>query len=664
MENILTGEVRSCEEAFLLAAVGQEAVVREADDHDQQEAIRLPRVIPDERELAIDKIPMALRSEASMRVAVEKNRWISRLKRHGVKRFRPGVDLSLAIKEVERDFGAKCPYTEDTLYKTWLWFRSHGDDPRSVLPNFRFRGAPGVSRLDERVEAFIETALKYAADPKAGRLQPSKVHQAVVSKVNQANLMLLQSQRLEGNATTPAPPVELLKAPSVPTITRRFREAFAAYDVAKRNYGKARADRLYRENGARIRGDSPLDVVAYDDTDTCVFAVNEVTGLPWGRCWLTIGVDESTRVAMGKSLSEHPRCTWSALSAVLDGIYPKDPRREDLVDCVDKWEPYGHHGIVLLDNASYNHAIALEASLLDLGCEIEYSRPRKPTDKPDIEHFNHILKSDFVRNLSGWSGPKEDREMLDEGIGTAVMTAGEFHRALTRWIVDQYMNKPGGKDGKSPRQRWLESFALGAPLMPQRLPSIELARTVKDELTLRDSGGLLRLGLRYQSEELKEIRRRLGCNAKVVIRYPKNHVMYLYVQDPVTTHYVQVPCIEDDRFIAGLTDHAQRLILKRCLHMKYTSPSLAKMVLAREALVADTKKLSHSKKLIERKQAQVAFASGLGEPESNPKKGTATQAVLSSTVIVSALEAEIDELDAIDLTSTPEMRVFIHGQEV
>jgi putative transposase len=648
LQDIGSGEVRCCEPAFLEMALDQgTAVVVEASV--LQAAALKPVHLRDDEQRILDSIPLALRGAAAVKVMLKKSRWINRLKAHGVKQFRPSPDLAMAVRDVEHQTKETCPYGMDTLYDAARKLRRYGDDPRVVLPHFHLRGGPGKSRLEPEVETVIHNALIAAAKPEAGRLQASRVHEAVTAQIIQINRTR---------------PDDELCFPSVPTITRRFSEHFTAYEVCVRNYGKKRADRLYRQAGVRIRAERPLDVVQYDDTDTAVFLVDDRTGLPWGRCWLTPGVDEYTSAVLGISMSERHRSSESAIEAVISGIFAKDHTRPEYALCKGKWEWYGHHGIVVLDNASYNTGVEAEASIIEFGCEVQFARPHHPQDKSDIEHFNARLAAEFIANQPGWAGPKEDRELLDRGLGSAVMTLDQFTQRLTSWIVDDYSNKPCGKLGKTPREAWNEAFALLPPMLPRRMPTQELMGTILRPLSFRDSGGLLRMGLRYQSGELEVLQKRLGRRATVTTRYSPRTLEYLYVLDPLTRNYLKVPCIEDPRYIAGLTNYQQSLIRKKAAKMKYRSPSLEQMYEARQALVVDTVQLAKSKKLRDRKNAFLLRSAGIGgdnKPGGTDASNGRTDGSAGETVVMTELEAMVLELDQVQLDDDMEMEVVNLG---
>ena len=643
LTDVASTESRLCRWPSLRAAMDNGIILLAEED-----AIEVAQLTPvhlrsDEQAL-IEGIPVPFRTERALGVMLAKRKWLKALERHGVVNFNPTLRLRAIIKDVEHELREKCPFGVDTLYQAARKLRSNEGDHRSLLPEFHLRGGAGGRRLDPEVERIINKALEQSADPTSGKLRAVKVHNAVNSMIQQYNVEIALPQKPAAETKKHA-----LDVPSLPTVTRRFNDRFTPYAICVRNEGKKRADQKFREAGARIRVDQALDIVHYDDTDTAIFLVDPTTGLPWGRCWLTAGVDERTSAVLGYSLSERPRSSESAFEAVVHGIYPKDPSSPDFSLCRGKWEWYGQHGIVNLDNASYNATLQLQASVLEFDAEIAFSRPHHPTDKPDIEHFNHRLKSEFIQDLPGWVGPKEDRELLDVGLGSAAMSLDDFRKRLIAWIVDEYSNKPCGWEGKTPREAWREQFTDTTPLLPRRRPSQELMGTIFQELTFRDSGGLLRMRLRYQSPQLEELRKRLGARATVWTRYVPSNLSYLYVLDPLSKNYLRVPCIEDIRYVQGLTNYQQSLILKKARLMKLRSPGLVQMYEARQALVTDTKDLLKSKKMRNRKLGYLVEKSGLDVPNGDIQDvadvRSTTRLVVNATVTaVEDMVADVDEV--------------------
>lgn len=640
LEDVSTSECKTCEMSQLQAALRDGTIVR-AERDDAVQALLVPVQLRNSDQNLIDSIPAAFRSDEAVAVMLNKMKWVRELERYGVKNFNPSTFLQAAIKDIEHKLGISCPYKQDALYLAFRTLRKNDNDPRCLMPKFHLRGGPGGRRVDPCVDKMIEFALNGAARPASGMLRPVKVHRDVVEMVRRHN----------------ASAVEKVLAPSLPTVTRRFNERFSPYAVCVRNSGKKRADKLFRETGVRVRVDHALDVVHYDDTDTAIFLTDGRTGLPWGRSWLTVGIDEKTQAVHGLAMSERPRSSESAIEAVINGIYPKDHTGPEFALCRGKWEWYGQPGIVNLDNASYNATLRTQASILEFDAEVAFARPHRPTDKTDIEHFNHRLKAGFIQDLPGWVGPKEDRDLLDVGLGSAVMTIEVFRRCLFPWIVDEYSNTPTGKLGLTPREAWTIEFKDVPPLLPRRHPPQELMGTISQELTMRDSGGLLRMGLRYQSDELATLRKRLGAAAKVMIRYSPHSLRYLYVLDPFSKIYYKVPCIDDPRYVEGLTNFQQHLILKKARIMKKRSPGLSELYDARQMLIRDTDDLMKSKKLRQRKQGFIIQGSGITELHGMKPIATdvANAMKFEREIMVSSVESMVMDIEEEEFAFDVEM---------
>jgi putative transposase len=642
IQDMHTGEIRISVEPFLGLAVDQGEVTV------LPEGVPVPSVhlqfrSPGMYDEWIDDIPVSLRSDAAIKVMLLKGEWINRLKRHKVTNFQPSASLEMKIHELERKHGEKCPYRMHTLYKTWRQLKRSDGQIKVIYPRFDLRGGAGQSRLQPEVDTIIQKVLTKLEQPGAEKLNASMAHDEINTAIRGANIG--------------RPAEDKLTTPSLPTVNRRFHDYFNPYELAKRNHGKARADLMFRSSAARIQAQRPLDVVMYDDTDSCVFLVDERTGLPWGRCWVTPGVDEFSRSVTGLSMGEQHRSTVTATEAVMHSLREKDHSSSDFALCQGKWHAYGNQGLIVLDNASYNASYDFQACLVDLGIEYEFARPHHPTNKTCVEYFHYRMKSEFCRNLPGWSGPKEDREMLDAGIGSAVLSRSNFRQRLFRWIVDDYSNTPM-RGGKTPRQLWEESFNFHPPFLPRRMPSDELLGTIPTTLRFRDSGGLLRNLLRYKSEQLEGIRRRLGARAEVKLRYRGDNLAFIYVEDPATGHYLKVPCVEDPSIYAGLTDWQWRLVLKRARALFKGNIALQQAVEAREKLRDETKELRMSKRMRDRKRALQLEPIGDVTPSKTKKPRVDT----TETIAMSDLESLVAQMEDDYPDTSPEMTTVFLGE--
>ena len=298
----------------------------------------------------INDVPDTLRSEAAAKVWAEKIRWLDLLKKKGHTSLQDNEDLELTLREIEHETIQKCPFKPSTLYKASRDLKRSEHGYKAIFPQFALRGGKGKSRLSEPVEKIISEVLHSAEDPAFGLLQANRIYEAVDGKV-------CQLQRSDPNI--------IYATPSVPTLTRRMNEHFTAFEIYARKFGLERAKKKFRTNGSRVNADRSLDVGEFDDKDTDCFLIDERTYLPWGRAFLTAGVDQFTYSVLGLSMSEHSRSIQSAWAAFEHAVFPKDMGHPDFAECVHSWDAYGHLGTAFFDNASYNAASDLQASVLD-----------------------------------------------------------------------------------------------------------------------------------------------------------------------------------------------------------------------------------------------------------------------------------------------------------
>lgn len=585
---------------------------------------------PEEQNI-IARLPSDVFSPKAIATMLHKLRWIGALRNRGTKSFTDLDNLELELLNVAAAIKpGTTTFRPSTIRSSWAKLEAAGGDARVLLPAFHLRGGVGTTRVDPVAETLLQKRL-VAEKATDTRLRISDFVEAHALDVNNWN-------RTPANAKTQTEPLSEM------TIARRFHATFERYEVIRRNVGKAAADRWYRNSGARIRAEQPLEAAQFDDTDGEVFLIDEISGMPWGRANITAGVDEATAAVLGKEISEQPRSTWSAISAMVNAVLPKDMTADEFALCKHNWFAYGAVGVAQMDNALYNHGAGyVEGAVADTGAIPGWSKPHTPTGKTQIEYLNNLIKTDFTPELPGWRGPKRGRDGLKDGPSSAVMSLQEYRRAFNHWVTDRYSNRPRER-GESPRQLWERHFNKSRPMMPIDTQAFRLIATMRQTLTFRQSGGLMRMGLRYASKPLELLRNRLGFNAEVDTRFHPFDLSTMYVFDPVARIFLVVPCIEHSEYLVGLTNHQQKLILKLCREKGLKNPSVLDCTVAKEELRRLTAQLRISKKLTDRKRARRADDP---EPEANaPPQKRARQ---EPETVMTELERQLNEMDAIDL---------------
>jgi len=611
----------------LLAQIAQGKVVP-ADDNDLHKAADHDQFVDDDKQILI-QLPETELSQAQIDHVLTLMRYIRGLRQLGYEKLSPkNVLIPLDIQRLHKQFGnadARIPKAA-WIYDWSLKLDKAGGDPRALIPQFDKRGGKGHKKAAKEINKAINTVLDRRREDPTAKIRTFDV-------VNEVTAILQIEE--------PARP-DLSISVNWSTIDRRIKEEFSAYELCKRNYGKAVADKNFRNWYPREQAEFPLAVWETDDTDSSVFTIDERSGLPSGRAHITAVIDQCTQVIPGLEMSEKPRSTWSAISALVNAILPSDTDSPEFAECKSGCEFYGKPGVIIFDNALYNHAKEIELSASSLGFIPGWAKPYTPTEKAYQEGWNGRIKREFLPNLAGFRGDKKLRDGLQEGMASATMGLLEFRQALFKWIYDVYSNQPLA-DGVTARQRWHMGLRWGKPRIPRDVWGHKLAPCLHKTLKLRPEGVLF-CGLIYSAPFLTALRKKFGHNVEASFRYNPGNLGEIYVQDPITKAYAPVLCT-DQTYAAGLTLYQHKLIRKLCTEQKIRNPSIPQMLLYREELRLLTEQLRYSNRLRDRKRADRTGDFPKTTDGSTQHKSAAQQAF----IVVTELENTILRIEEVEM---------------
>lgn len=181
---------------------------------------------------------------------------------------------------------------------------------------------------------------------------------------------------------------------------------------------------------------APLDIVQIDHTKVDVTVVDPVTRLPIGRPTLTLGIDVSTRMAMGFYLSlEAPSLTAVALClahAVIDKTAWLASR-----GIAGDWPAHGIPRTIHVDNGAEFHARAFERACGDHRIDVTCGPPGTPRFGGHIERLiGTMMGAVHLIPGSHFSNIRERGEFDPEA--EAVMTLRELETYLAHEIVGSY----------------------------------------------------------------------------------------------------------------------------------------------------------------------------------------------------------------------------------
>lgn len=528
-------------------------------------------------------------SSIAVRQMLEKRAWIDGLRAKGIDKIVDEAWVRSAIDHLARgELSGLKRYAISTLADAARLLEKANGDWSQLVPHFSGRGGPGIARIDSRADRVINQVIQeIKADPKR-RIVKEDIYTSVIDEINSINL---------GSPDGP------IAVPGNTTMARRISEQFSAMEILARNTSSKHARKINRENSyPRDVAEFPLLISEYDDLNTENFLIDGTNGLPFGRAFLTQGVDQNTRVPLGFDFSHEPRSYDSGMGALLDSLLPKDLSRPEFQGCKHPWIGYGNQGMPLLDNASYNFSKSMELRTNDLQMLLAGARPYGPTEKCAIEHHNAITLTDFCAKQPGYCGSKDDDDRTKNGMNSAACTVADFKSNYVKWITGEFLNKPG-IDGWTPKQRWERHFKNHGPAVRWSREQVALFRLRPRLLRFRASGGIKRLNLVYNSKELMVLRKRLGASAQAMVHIDRHDLTYIKVTDPYTNKLIHVPCTTSHRYVSGLTEYQQVLILKTARQRGRKNPSLGEMIEARVELRDLVNKQMASAKAARRKYA-------------------------------------------------------------
>lgn len=535
--------------------------------------------------------------------------WMHELDGRALSRLNPNCSIHKQIvKSIQVEVFSKFPEVSIwTLYRAQRKVLDAGNDKLALLPKFRLRGRQTQEFVNPQTGE-IGTFSKPRLDPIVGDFlidllaahhanKNSKIHPKTISDELKTKLDAENASRW---------PSDQLRQPSRVTIARWIGKTIPAKELSEHRVGAQETTKLFRSNGVRVAADRILQFLQFDDIDARIFLVDEETGLVWGTPMFTFAVDEYSRYVTGVDYGPEVRNSETAVSTVIQATRRKNMNDPVLDMCQQPWVGCGKPGIAILDNASYNTSETFKLAMIDLGIDFAYSKPKEPTNKSAVEHFNRLFKREFVATLAGSCVEKNKRERIDAAMKGAKLTLGEFQRKSMKWIVDDYSHKRQ-EDGLAPIERW-NAQVKDLDLRTPRLDRAEFAEfTLPTTLRLRESGGLERNDLRYQSDRLEKLREVLGHRAKVKLRVNPKNLEQVFVCDPQAEEWFTVPCVEDPAYVSGLTERQHQLVRSFAEKKKKVSAlPVAKLLTARDDLRDESLKDRTSKQLKVRKFAFLA----------------------------------------------------------
>lgn len=445
--------------------------------------------------------------------------------------------IEQAIDEVWHTLEPR-PASKPGWVSVYRWLRAYiesGENPASLLAahvdkgNRETRYESEVLRICQDV---IERVYLTAERPTVEHV----VHIAKAT-TRRANSMLPESQHV-----------------AMPTrrLVQRLISEIPAFDKHAARYGREAARKKFRTSAMHRLTDSPLQRGEMDHTRMDVFVVDDVHGLPLGRPWLTVLLDDYTRCVLGFCLSFEPPSRATVARCLRHAFMPKTQLREQYPDLKNDWMAFGVVSELVMDGGVEFHSEELEQICFELNIEQHFSPRKTPWFKGKVERFQGTLNRGVAVATPGktFEGIVE-RDDYDPKKHAVVAMSTLMHITV-RWIVDVYHQKTHSALGCSPAQMWanmVKPHDIALVDDPLRFDAIVGGSANR----ILSHKGIEYAGLVYNSPEMGELRRHLGDRLDVVVRIDRSNLGSVIVLHPERGTPYRVPCLRPD-YAEGLTE--------------------------------------------------------------------------------------------------------------
>ncbi|MGH8052246.1 MAG: hypothetical protein ACREPB_16420 [Arenimonas sp.] len=493
-----------------------------------------------------------------------------------------------------------------TTVATWRReYRRSGSDIRALIDRHHEKG-----NKDERYIGVVERITDDCIDTLYLTLErQSKKHvlEAVKGLVAKQNLARLPSEQL------PIPRYNYIKS----KIAER-----PAYDVAVARYGKRLADIRFRAAGRGVVAMAPLARASFDHCRLDVMVIDEKTGLPLGRPWLSLVIDDYSRYVLGYCIGFEEPSGVSVARALRHAFSPKASWLENFPDVVSEWDAWGVSSFLAVDQGMELHCKSVEEGAGRFGTILFYCPRKKPWYKGKIERYFRTMNTGLIDTIPGKTFSnvleKEDYDPSDH----AVIRLSTLREIVAIWIVDVYHQQLHRGLGKSPAQAWKEGIANVDRWLPTSSLSVEsaFARVENRRLTHK---GIEYDSLLYNSQDLRVVREQFGSEINVEIRIMDDDVGSIVVVVPGGEQLIRVPALEVE-YALGLTRWQHKICKRYQRRMADDQSALISLFDAkqkiRDLIAADMRLIRRKSR---KKQARFQESSTSSMPDSPPQESKA-----------------------------------------
>lgn len=534
----------------------------------------------------LDNIPDvdALDKEA-IKEAVLKHKCVKHLVESGQWTCTPSI-LNPLLEEFFTLYGSGCSFKRTVMYEAHRKYINSAGDWRAQLPQ-HFRQGNRRKRYPEEIYVLTQDAIE--------SVYLTKQQRSIADAYRHLQLQIYQINKSRDKGCK-------LPVPGVNFLHRKLK-SYRHFDVVRHRRGHLEARREHPSGNPVPRATRPLEVVEIDHTPADIILIDGTSGQVLGRPTLTIAVDEFTTCIVGIYVSFSPGNLDAVLACFRHACLPKQLSSFELNN--DQWPMHGIPRALLCDNGAEFHAKGLDYLSVDLGFEVPYCGSGQPQQKGTVERTFKTLNAGLLHSLPGTTHSNYEAAGAYQPEKQATITFERFMTLLVGWICKDYHVSPSRSDGKTPLEVWQESAGVTDIRLP-RDPVLLDRLMGKTEIYRLGKGPIIIDNIAYTSYELGELRRTIGTQDSVQVRYFDVDLSYVEVIHPITRQPIRVPA-EDQAYTRNLSRYLHKLTraqVRKDFKSKSTSTDLMEARLRSQELISESR--SEAKRA--RRQAQMAKA--------------------------------------------------------
>lgn len=424
--------------------------------------------------------------------------------------------------------------SKSSVYRWLKEYEYSNGDFRSLIPGFHNCGGKNKSRIDKKVQEFINDSINELYLNKQ-RVTVKELRSEVIYRINEYNKFS----------------IDKLQIPQTSTFYRMVNK-IPEFELVASRFGAKRAENQFSPVGSGVTVSYPLERVEIDHTPVDVILVNE-SGDYIGRPYLILAVDKFTKHALGFSIGLSNGVGWTEVMECIRHIITDKSYIKDMYPFIEnEWNAFGVPQNIMVDNGLEFKNNAMKDACYQLGIVLQYAPPRLPKWKGSIERLFGTSNTGLFHTLPGTTRSNPTKLSEDENpTKSACLTFSFFLALVHKWIVDVYsqdLNK--GAEG-IPSKLWESAIQVHPVSWPTNTSelSILLGKTVTRKITRR---GIELNSLSYNSTDLNKLFIKFsaennGKNERFKIKYDPNNIGQIHVYDHlIDKKWIKVLCTNQD----------------------------------------------------------------------------------------------------------------------